>query len=83
MVKERLGHLKLATTGKYLHSLPTADETALSALGKIRSAPMAKEQGDDSADRVAANAEISRLRAIIADLTIAQHVDQGRNLRPA
>src|SRR5260221_693449 len=36
VVKERLGHASIATTGKYLHSLPTADETALDALTKIR-----------------------------------------------
>ena len=36
VVKERLGHASIATTEKYLHSLPTADETALDALTKIR-----------------------------------------------
>jgi integrase len=36
VVKERLGHASIATTEKYLHSLPTADETALDALSKIR-----------------------------------------------
>jgi hypothetical protein len=35
-VKECLGHSSIATTEKYLHSLPTADETALDALTKIR-----------------------------------------------
>jgi hypothetical protein len=34
--KERLGHGSIATTGKYLHTLPTADETALAALRRIR-----------------------------------------------
>jgi site-specific recombinase XerD len=37
VVKDRLGHASIATTEKYLHSLPTADETALDALTKIRS----------------------------------------------
>jgi site-specific recombinase XerD len=37
VVKERLGHGSIATTEKYLHTLPTADETALSALQRIRS----------------------------------------------
>ncbi len=37
VVKEQLGHASIATTEKYLHSLPTADETALDALSRIRS----------------------------------------------
>lgn len=37
VVKERLGHATIATTEKYLHTLPEADETALDALSKIRS----------------------------------------------
>ena len=36
MVKERLGHGSLATTEKYLHTLPDADDTALDALGAMR-----------------------------------------------
>lgn len=36
VVKERLGHGSIATTGKYLHTLPTADETAIAALRRIR-----------------------------------------------
>jgi integrase len=36
VVKERLGHASISTTEKYLHSLPTADETALDALSRIR-----------------------------------------------
>jgi integrase len=42
VVKERLGHASIATTEKYLHSLPTADETALDALTKIRNAGLAR-----------------------------------------
>ena len=37
VVKERLGHASIATTQKYLHTLPNADDTALDALAKIRS----------------------------------------------
>jgi hypothetical protein len=37
VVKHRLGHGSLRTTEKYLHTLPDADETALDALGWIRS----------------------------------------------
>ena len=36
IVKERLGHASIVTTERYLHSLPTADETALDALSRIR-----------------------------------------------
>lgn len=32
VVKERLGHASIVTTERYLHSLPSADETALDAL---------------------------------------------------
>ncbi|MFV2172052.1 tyrosine-type recombinase/integrase [Actinomadura sp. LOL_016] len=37
VVKERLGHASIATTERYLHTLPDADETALDALARIRS----------------------------------------------
>ena len=36
VVKERLGHASIATTEKYLHTLPDADETAVSALAAVR-----------------------------------------------
>ena len=36
VVRDRLGHSSIATTQKYLHTLPEADETALEALSKIR-----------------------------------------------
>lgn len=39
VVKERLGHGSIATTERYLHTLPDADETALTALAKIRQRP--------------------------------------------
>ncbi len=42
VVKERLGHASIATTEKYLHSLLTADETALDALKKIRTPGLAR-----------------------------------------
>lgn len=42
VVKDRLGHASIATTEKYLHSLPTADETALDALSRIRGPQLAK-----------------------------------------
>ncbi|MFC5185835.1 tyrosine-type recombinase/integrase [Actinomadura harenae] len=37
VVKERLGHASIATTERYLHTLPDADETALTALERTRS----------------------------------------------
>ncbi|GGU96061.1 hypothetical protein GCM10010182_10770 [Actinomadura cremea] len=37
VVKERLGHASIATTERYLHTLPNADETALDALARTRS----------------------------------------------
>lgn len=36
VVKERLGHASIATTERYLHTLPDADETALDALDRVR-----------------------------------------------
>ena len=36
VVKERLGHASITTTEKYLHTLPTADQSALAALDKMR-----------------------------------------------
>jgi integrase len=36
IVKERLGHVSIATTEKYLHTLPDADDTALAALARVR-----------------------------------------------
>ena len=36
VVKERLGHDSIATTERYLHTLPEADDTALDALSAIR-----------------------------------------------
>jgi integrase len=42
VVKERLGHADIATTARYLHTLPEADETALDALSNIRNRSAAK-----------------------------------------
>jgi integrase len=42
VVKERLGHASIVTTERYLHSLPTADETALDALSRIRGPQLAR-----------------------------------------
>jgi site-specific recombinase XerD len=36
VVKERLGHVDISTTALYLHTLANADETALTALARMR-----------------------------------------------
>jgi site-specific recombinase XerD len=36
IVRARLGHESIVTTGKYVHTLATADKTALDALNRIR-----------------------------------------------
>jgi hypothetical protein len=36
VVKERLGHGSIATTEKYLNTLPDADDTAIAALSRTR-----------------------------------------------
>jgi integrase len=68
VVRERLGHARLSTTAGYLHTLPNADETALTALGKIRGGARA---GD--AELAVARQEISELRAALADLALRLH----------
>ena len=35
-LKERLGHASIATTEKYLHTLPDADDSTLDAFTRIR-----------------------------------------------
>ena len=51
VVKERLGHQSITTTEKYLHTLPTADSTALDALNRVRhggATPPSKRPGDST-----------------------------------
>jgi integrase len=67
VVRERLGHAKISTTEGYLHTLPGADQTALAALGKIRSG------GDSGTELDAARREIDELRAALVDLTLKIH----------
>jgi hypothetical protein len=88
VVKERLGHGSIATTEKYLHTLPNADETALEALSKIRGVkPDEEKPTDDKPDLTeqleVSQQEIANLRGIIADLTIAQNSGGKPHLRPA
>ena len=72
VVKERLGHAKISTTEGYLHTLPEADETALTALGKIRASGGRRENapGSEAAELTAARDQIEQLKAAIIDLTI-------------
>jgi integrase len=69
VVKERLGHAKISTTEGYLHTLPEADETALTALAKIR---VTAEQvpGEDDTGLEAARLRIQELEAAIVGLTL-------------
>jgi integrase len=46
VVKERQGHVSIATTDKYLHTLPDADDTALAALDRVRGAATRQSEGD-------------------------------------
>jgi site-specific recombinase XerD len=43
VVKERLGHANIATTERYLHTLPGAGETALDALSTVRNRSAKKD----------------------------------------
>ncbi|MFC5751035.1 tyrosine-type recombinase/integrase [Actinomadura rugatobispora] len=84
VVKERLGHRKISTTERYLHTLPTADETALEALNKIRTTP-AGPPGSPNAEKELADAKakIAELQALITDQLIAQKTSDNLKLRPA
>jgi len=35
-VRDRLGHMSIVTTQKYLHTLPDADDSPLEALERVR-----------------------------------------------
>ncbi|URN10671.1 tyrosine-type recombinase/integrase [Actinomadura madurae] len=84
VVKERLGHRKISTTERYLHTLPTADETALEALAKIRTTPTGPPATRDTEKELAeAKAKIAELQALITDHLITQRTTDTPNLRPA
>jgi integrase len=67
VVKERLGHSTIATTEKYLHTLPDTDETAIGALDKYRN-------GKPADELASAKTEIERLRATVAHLAATLHL---------
>ena len=61
-----LGHAKIATTEGYLHTLPSADESALAALGRIRRGGVA----DGDAELIVAKREIEGLKAARVTVTL-------------
>jgi integrase len=67
VVKERLGHGSIATTGKYLHALPGADQAALDALDAFRS------RSTSTAGRAATldqrDAELIEMRQLVVQLS--------------
>ncbi|MBA3741985.1 site-specific integrase [Sporichthya sp.] len=65
VVKERLGHGSIATTGKYLHALPGADAAALEALEAFRSRPNAPESETKHDPR---DAELAEMRELVSRL---------------
>ncbi|MQY06249.1 tyrosine-type recombinase/integrase [Actinomadura macrotermitis] len=80
VVKERLGHRKISTTERYLHTLPTADETALEALNKIRNT-FAITDLDLQGQLQEAQAKIAQLQAALADQLLVERANPTRNLR--
>jgi integrase len=65
VVKERLGHGSIATTGKYLHALPGADEAALRALEEFRSRRVVSAETAISDHR---DDELAEMRQLVAKL---------------
>ncbi|WP_370784715.1 tyrosine-type recombinase/integrase [Actinomadura fibrosa] len=83
VVKERLGHRRISTTERYLHSLPNADETALQALDKMRAGQGERNNVKELQNQLEeAQTKISELQAIIADQFTAQSQVRPRHLRP-
>jgi hypothetical protein len=83
VVKERLGHRRISTTERYLHSLPNADETALHALDKMRMGQGEQGNVKDLKHQLEEDqSKINELHAVIADQLIAQSQGSRRNLRP-
>jgi hypothetical protein len=86
VVKERLGHAKMTTTEGCLHTLPSADDTALTALGKIRGSGAADEQDE----LIVAKREIEELKAVLVTVTLrltqpkaeAPRAPEARNTGP-
>jgi integrase len=64
VVKERLGHGSIVTTGKYLHALPGADQAALEALDAFRS----RQPAASTASPEPRDAELAEMRELAAKL---------------
>ncbi len=78
MVKERLGHGSITTTGKYLHALPHAGAAALNALAAVRgSRTAATEPAVLPQQRSADLAEMAQLMARFKELYESLSGDDG------
>jgi hypothetical protein len=69
VVKERFGHAKISTTEGHLHTLPSADATALTALSKV----WGGGARDGGAELEAARREIDELSEALAGLALRIH----------
>jgi hypothetical protein len=65
VVKDRLGHGSIATTGKYLHALPGADQAALEALDAFRARPASAT----TTDPTPRDDELDEMRTLVARLS--------------
>lgn len=74
VVKERLGHGSIVTTGKYLHALPGADQAALQALSAFRSRELAAPVASAADGR---DAELAEMRELVTKLNqvLAKNVE--------
>lgn len=73
VVKDRLGHASILTTERYLHTLSNADETALTALNKVRKqrGDMREQQHNDEAN---ARPEPTSIADVLAEMARLQTV---------
>lgn len=73
VVKDRLGHASILTTERYLHTLSNADETALTALNKVR-----KQRGDmreqESNTEANTRPEPTSIAGVLAEMARLQEV---------
>ncbi|GAB3259278.1 tyrosine-type recombinase/integrase [Kineosporia babensis] len=79
VVKERLGHASITTTEKYLHTLPTADETALDALDAVR---RPTREASPSAPNTATATELAELHELRQTLAKVRQLHEALGLKP-